>query len=110
MSERIWLGARIGHYEIISRLGEGGMGQVWLARDTTLERQVALKVLPPELRSNQDRLRRFLQEARIASSLTHPNICYLHEIGEFEGISYIAMEYVEGESLSQSDYARASAG
>jgi two-component system LytT family response regulator len=94
-------GTLLGRYEILARLGEGGMGQVWLARDTVLERQVALKVLPPDLRENADRLRRFLQEARIASSLSHPNICYLHEIGEADGVSYIAMEYVEGESLSK---------
>ncbi len=100
-------GTVLGQYEIVSRLGEGGMGQVWLARDTRLERQVALKVLPLDLRENQDRLRRFLQEARIASSLSHPNICYLHEIGEASGVSYIAMEYVEGESLAKIITARA---
>ena len=94
-------GGKVGHYEIVSRLGEGGMGQVWLARDTRLERQVALKVLPPDLRDEPDRRRRFLQEARVASSLNHPNICYLHELGETEGFSYIAMEYVEGESLAK---------
>ena len=100
-------GTVLGQYEIVSRLGEGGMGQVWLARDTRLERQVALKVLPLELRDNPDRLRRFLQEARIASSLSHPNICYLHEIGEAGGVSWIAMEYVEGESLARIVAARA---
>ncbi|MGA2183259.1 MAG: protein kinase [Bryobacteraceae bacterium] len=100
-------GTVLGQYEIVSRLGEGGMGQVWLARDTRLERHVALKVLPLELRENPDRLRRFLQEARIASSLSHPNICYLHEIGEAGGVSWIAMEYVEGESLAKIVAARA---
>jgi two-component system LytT family response regulator len=107
MNTTIQRGTVLGQYEIVSRLGEGGMGQVWLARDTRLERQVALKVLPPELRENPDRLRRFLQEARIASSLSHPNICYLHEIGEAGGVSYIAMEYVEGESLAKIVAARA---
>ena len=100
-------GSTVGHYEILSRLGEGGMGQVWLARDTRLERQVALKVLPPELRDDPDRRRRFLQEARVASSLNHPNICYLHELGEAGGVAYIAMEYVEGESLAKIVAARA---
>ena len=101
MNTSIQPGTLLGHYEIVSRLGEGGMGQVWLARDTKLDRQVALKVLPLELRDNADRLKRFLQEARIASSLSHPNICYLHEIGEAGDISYIAMEYIEGESLAR---------
>jgi len=100
-------GATVGHYEILSRLGEGGMGQVWLARDTRLERQVALKVMPPDLRDDPDRRRRFLQEARVASSLNHPNICYLHELGEAGGVAYIAMEYVEGESLAKIVAARA---
>ncbi|MGA3023450.1 MAG: protein kinase [Bryobacteraceae bacterium] len=103
----IQAGTVLAHYEVVSRLGAGGMGQVWLARDTRLDRQVALKVLPPELRENADRLRRFLQEARIASSLSHPNICYLHEIGEAAGVSWIAMEYVEGESLAKILAARA---
>jgi two-component system LytT family response regulator len=94
-------GSQLGHYEIVSNLGEGGMGQVYLARDTRLERMVALKTLPPELRTNADRQRRFLQEARIASALSHPNICYMHEIGESRGISWIAMEYIEGESLAK---------
>jgi two-component system LytT family response regulator len=93
-------GTSLGHYEIVSPLGEGGMGQVWLARDTRLDRMVALKTLPPELRANADRQRRFLQEARIASALSHPNVCYLHEIGESGGVAWIAMEYVEGESLA----------
>jgi two-component system LytT family response regulator len=94
-------GGSVGHYEIVSHLGEGGMGQVWLARDTRLDRMVALKTLPPELRSSADRQRRFLQEARIASALSHPNVCYLHEIGESGGVAWIAMEYVEGESLAE---------
>src|SRR5579884_2159629 len=100
MAQALEPGGSVGHYEIVSHLGEGGMGQVWLARDTRLDRMVALKTLPPELRANADRQRRFLQEARIASALSHPNVCYLHEIGESGGISWIAMEYVEGESLA----------
>src|SRR5579885_3360973 len=100
MTKTLERGGTVGHYEIVSHLGEGGMGQVWLARDTRLNRMVALKTLPPELRANADRQRRFLQEARIASALSHPNVCYLHEIGESAGIAWIAMEYVEGESLA----------
>src|SRR5579885_3683335 len=100
MTKTLERGGTVGHYEIVSHLGEGGMGQVWLARDTRLDRMVALKTLPPELRASADRQRRFLQEARIASALSHPNVCYLHEIGESKGIAWIAMEYVEGESLA----------
>src|SRR5581483_11767557 len=100
MAQDLAPGTQIGHYEIVSQLGEGGMGQVYQARDTRLDRVVALKTLPPELRKDPDRQRRFLQEARVASALSHPNVCYLHEIGESKGIAWIAMEYIDGESLA----------
>ena len=95
------LGRALGHYRILSWLGAGGMGEVFLAEDTRLERSVALKVLPPEVTSDPDRRERFTREARAASALNHPNVATIHDIGEVEGISFIAMEYVEGETLAQ---------
>jgi serine/threonine protein kinase len=94
-------GKTFGHYEVLSPLGTGGMGEVYLARDTLLDRQVALKFLPTEIAHDQQRLRRFVQEAKAASSLTHPDIAHIYEIGEADGTRFIAMEYVEGKSLDQ---------
>src|SRR5213594_1518281 len=94
-------GARLGRYEIKSQLGAGGMGEVYLAQDTKLDRRVALKILPAELAANQDRMRRFVQEAKAAAALNHPNIAHIYEIGESEGTSFIAMEYVDGETLRE---------
>ena len=94
-------GTKLGRYEIRSQLGEGGMGQVYLARDTQLDRSVALKILTAEVARDQQRLHRFLQEARAASALSHPNAAHTYEIGEAEGVNYIAMEYVEGEGLDR---------
>ncbi|HEX3186966.1 MAG TPA: protein kinase [Pyrinomonadaceae bacterium] len=90
---------QLGRYEIRSLLGAGGMGEVYLAQDTSLNRRVALKVLPPEVASNQDRMRRFKQEASAAASLNHPSIAHIYEIGESDGLNFIAMEYVEGSTL-----------
>ncbi len=90
---------QLGRYEIRSLLGAGGMGEVYLAQDTSLNRRVALKVLPPEVASNHDRMRRFKQEASAAASLNHPSIAHIYEIGEFDGLNFIAMEYVEGSTL-----------
>jgi serine/threonine-protein kinase len=92
-------GTRFDHYEIVSPLGAGGMGEVYVARDARLGRRVALKFLPAEFTSDVERLRRFEQEARAASSLNDPNIVTIHEIGEAEGQHYIATELVEGETL-----------
>jgi serine/threonine protein kinase/Tol biopolymer transport system component len=92
---------KLGRYEIISPLGAGGMGEVYLARDSQLDRAVALKILPAEVASNQERMRRFVQEARAAAALNHPNIAHIYEIGESGGTSFIAMEYVEGVSLRE---------
>ena len=91
----------IAHYRILAPLGAGGMGAVYKAYDKKLQRVIALKVLPPEYLSQQDRRRRFLQEARAASALNHPHILTVYEVGEDDGKPYIAMEYVEGETLRQ---------
>ncbi len=92
-------GSRLGPYEILAPLGAGGMGEVYRARDTRLGREVAVKVLPPDVSSDAGRLRRFEKEARSASSLNHPNIVTVHDIGTAEGVSYIAMELVDGVTL-----------
>ncbi len=92
-------GTRLGPYEVVAPLGAGGMGEVYEARDTRLQRTVAVKVLPVQLAADPDRLARFAHEARTASALNHPNIVTIHEIGEWEGMPYIVMERVEGETL-----------
>jgi serine/threonine protein kinase len=92
-------GKRLGSYEILSSIGLGGMGEVYRARDLKLGREVAIKVLAPEVASDSERLRRFEQEARAASSLSHPNIVHIYDVGESEGIRYIAMELAEGRTL-----------
>jgi serine/threonine protein kinase/tetratricopeptide (TPR) repeat protein len=97
---RSWAGQQMGSYKILSLLGSGGMGEVYLARDSRLDRTVALKILPAQAASDQDRMRRFIREARAASALKHPNVTHIYEIGESEGIHFIAMEYVEGKTLA----------
>src|SRR5580765_140107 len=94
-------GARLGRYEIRAKIGAGGMGEVYLAEDLELRRKVALKILPAELAANQDRMRRFKQEAQAAAALNHPNIAHIYEIGESDGTNVIAMEFVDGVTLSQ---------
>jgi len=84
-------GEKLGRYEIRSKIGAGGMGEVYLAEDTKLDRKVALKILPADLAANQDRMRRFVQEAKAAAALNHPNIATIHEIGESDGVNFIAM-------------------
>ena len=91
----------IAHYRILEPLGAGGMGAVYKAYDEKLHRVVALKLLPPEYISHEDRRRRFLQEARAASALNHPHILTVYEVGEDGGKPYMAIEYVEGETLRQ---------
>jgi serine/threonine protein kinase/tetratricopeptide (TPR) repeat protein len=93
-------GARVGAYEIVSPIGAGGMGEVYRARDTRLDRTVAIKVLPAEMSSDPDRRERFDREARAISSLNHPHICILHDVGSQDGTSYLVMEYLEGETLA----------
>jgi len=93
------VGQTVGHYKVISLLGEGGMGEVYLAEDTHLGRKIALKILPIQFTRDTDRLRRFQQEARAASALNHPNIITIHEIGQHEERHFIATELIEGETL-----------
>src|SRR5713226_6481177 len=93
-------GTKLGPYEILSPLGAGGMGEVYRARDTRLDRTVAIKVLPDHLSSNPEVRQRFEREARAISNLSHPHICTLHDIGHQDGIDYLVMEYIEGESLA----------
>ena len=95
------VGQQLGHYETIALLGEGGMGTVYLAKDTRLGRKVALKLLPSYFTRDANRLRRFEQEARAASSLNHPNILTIYEIGETDGTHFIATEFIEGETLRE---------
>src|SRR5947209_12374099 len=94
-------GTRLGRYEIRSKSGEGGMGEVYLAQDTKLDRRVALKILPAEVASNQDRMNRFVLEAKAAAALNHPNIAHIYEIDEVDGQHFIAMEFIDGETLRQ---------
>ncbi len=95
------VGQLVDHYSIIAPLGKGGMGEVYLARDTTLERSVALKFLPSNLASDADRMRRFTQEAKAAAALNHPHIGHIYEIGKTGRTHYIAMEYVDGVTLGE---------
>ncbi len=91
----------ISQYRIVSKIGEGGMGEVYLAEDSRLHRKVALKTLPVEMAANHDRMRRFKQEATAAAALNHPNIAHIYEIGESGGTNFIAMEFVEGMTLRE---------
>ena len=93
-------GSRLGPYELIDLTGTGGMGDVYRARDPRLDRQVALKVIPSRLARDPERRERFLREARMVSSLNHPNICTIHEIGSDGGLDYICFEYIEGKTLA----------
>src|SRR5262245_25242775 len=94
------VGARLGPYELLSAVGAGGMGEVYRARDTRLDRVVAIKALPAHLADQPDRRERFEREARTIASLNHPNICVLHDVGHEDGTDYLVMEYVEGETLA----------
>ena len=94
------IGPTLSHYEISGSLGAGGMGEVYLAKDTNLDRVVALKILPRELAGDRERLRRFVLEAKAASAVSHSNVAHIYEIGEAAGVHFIAMEYVEGETLA----------
>jgi serine/threonine protein kinase len=99
--EQLQAGDDVGRYEIISPLGRGGMGEVYLARDKMLGRRVALKFMPSAVTTDEHHLRRFEQEARAASALNHPNILTIYEIGEVENRRFIAAEFIDGETLRQ---------
>ena len=94
-------GTRLGVYEVTAQIGEGGMGQVYCATDTRLKRQVALKILPPSLAADPERMARFQREAEVLASLNHPNIAIIHGLEEADGVKALVMELVEGEDLSQ---------
>src|SRR2546429_5615954 len=93
--------AKLGPYEILAPLGVGGMGEVYRARDTRLDRVVAIKILPAQLSSDPAYKQRFEREARTVSHLNHPHICVLHDVGHQDGIDYLVMECVEGETLAK---------
>ena len=99
-SKKLEMGEHLGHYEIIKEIGAGGMGEVYLAHDKKLERKVALKVLPPEFARDAHQMSRFVREAKSASVLNHPNIITIYEIGEADGVNFIAIEFIDGKTLS----------
>src|SRR3989454_484065 len=92
---------RLSHYRIVSRIGGGSMGEVYLAQDTKLDRKIALKILPADLAANRDRMERFVREAKSAAALNHPNIATIHEISESDGVNFIAMEFIDGATLRE---------
>src|SRR3989440_5405852 len=94
-------GIRLGPYEIVSAIGAGGMGEVYKARDTRLDRTVAIKVLPPHLAADPQFRERFDREARAISQLNHAHICTLHDIGDDDGTAYLVMELLDGQTLAQ---------
>jgi serine/threonine protein kinase len=98
--ETALVGRTVSHYQVLSLLGAGGMGEVYLARDSRLDRTVALKILPGELAANPERMQRFAREAKAASALNHPNVATIYDVGESDGIHFIVMEHVEGETIA----------
>jgi len=94
------IGRSLSHYKVLEELSRGGMGIVYRALDVKLEREVAVKILPPELVRDEERKQRFLQEARAAASLQHPNIAVIHEVDEVDGVTFLVMKLIDGEKLS----------
>ena len=95
------VGTTVSHYKVLEKIGQGGMGEVFLAQDTSLDRKVALKFLPDFLHQDPVAEKRFLREAKSAAALDHPFICNIYEVGEEDGRSFISMEYVQGETLKE---------
>src|ERR1700694_2140423 len=98
--ERAMTSLTISHYRILNKLGAGGMGEVYLAEDTKLDRKVAIKFLSAESATDEGAQKRLIREARDAAKLDHPNICAIHEVGDEDGRSFIVMQYIEGEKLA----------
>ncbi len=101
MNKELATNTTLSHYRIVSKIGEGGMGEVYLAQDTKLDRKVALKILPADVAAHPDRMKRFVQEAKAASALNHPNIITIHEIGETDSGHFIGTEFIDGETLRE---------
>jgi len=101
MTETLTANSTISHYRIVSKIGAGEMGVVYLAQDTKLDRKVALKILPADLAWNRDRMDRFVREAKSAAALSHPNIAQIFEIGEHDGTHFIAMEFIDGVTVRE---------
>ncbi|HEV8230940.1 MAG TPA: protein kinase, partial [Thermoanaerobaculia bacterium] len=93
-------GTRLGPYELVAPIGVGGMGEVYRAKDTRLDRTVAVKVLPAHLSASAESRQRFEREAKTISQLSHPHICALYDVGNQDGVEFLVMEYLEGETLS----------
>src|SRR5262245_27706315 len=94
------IGARVSHYHIVAKIGSGGMGEVFLAEDTRLERKAAIKFLPADAARDPESRQRFLREAKAASALNHPHVCVVYDVGETDdGIPFIAMEFMQGDAL-----------
>src|SRR4029453_306636 len=101
MTTELRSGTRLGRYEIRSHLGAGGMGEVYLAHDTQLDRTVAIKILPGDFAKERQRMQRFIQEAKSASALNHPNILTIYEIGETDQLHFIATEFIDGQTIRE---------
>ena len=95
------IGRTLSHYKVLEKIGEGGMGEVYLAKDTKLDREVAVKVLPANFSENKERLARFEREARLLASLNHPNIAAIYELEQSDGVHFLVLEYVPGETLAE---------
>src|SRR5947209_9488658 len=101
MNKELEANTNLSHYRIVSKIGAGGMGEVYLAQDTKLDRKVALKILSADVAANHNRMRRFVQEAKAASALNHPNIITIHEIDLTDSVHFIATAFIDGQALRQ---------